>query len=691
VIPAAAALLLAAAPVRAQGSGEPLWNDARALALVERAIARRTAQLADTGLADYRALAHGYLTFLAQVGEGFPDPPTVVRADELAVEVYWRAPNQSKQRVIGRRDTLLLPTDIVYHRDHLAIVQNNFPAVIRLGDGDEVRDVPHPLSGPGRAVYDYAVGDSLTIASGDRTWDVVMVRVRPRNERAAAAVGAVYLDRETASVVRMTFGFTRAALLDKQLEDVAIVLDNGLVDARFWLPRRQEIEIRRAGEWLDFPARGIIRGRWEICCVQANVGVPAALFAGPEIVFAPAEEQRAYAFPGRVLDSLPAESRAAGSAETRRIHEEARRLVRAEALERTRRASLGATRVSDLVRVNRVEGVAVGAGTVLRLGHGLTLGGGARFGGADHALKHRASLGWQDARGTAISLLAFDDFRAAADEPEASGVRNSITTQELGEDFSDDYRVKGLAVRLSWGAPEGTRWSVSAERIREDSLAVHARAPRGSFRPAFPAEALTATRVVLGASATRQRAPAGALLRFDVAAFAADARVDEGPRAGRRHSYGRVGIVLDAERPAGAGRLVLHTTAAATAGASPPRQALAWFGGPVTGPGYEVHSLRSMAGVTQRVEWRIRVASVGVPLGRFGTVATPIGLAPFVQGVWTDAAGGGSQPRSGWHPSAGVGVLSVFDLVRLDVARGLGDGGRWAWNVDLGRFLWRIL
>ena len=49
------------------------WNDPRARALVERATARRAAQLADTGLADYRATAHGYLTFLAQLGEGFPD------------------------------------------------------------------------------------------------------------------------------------------------------------------------------------------------------------------------------------------------------------------------------------------------------------------------------------------------------------------------------------------------------------------------------------------------------------------------------------------------------------------------------------------------------------------------------------------------------------------------------------------
>ena len=65
--------------------------------------------------------------------------------------MYWRAPDSSKQVIVGRRDTLLFPSDMRYHRDHLGIVQNNFPNVIRLGEGDEVKDVPHPLSAGGLA------------------------------------------------------------------------------------------------------------------------------------------------------------------------------------------------------------------------------------------------------------------------------------------------------------------------------------------------------------------------------------------------------------------------------------------------------------------------------------------------------------------------------------------------------------
>src|SRR3954471_1611954 len=189
------------------------WNDARTRALVEQATQRRALQIADTALATYHAAAHGYLTFLAQVGEGFTEPPKIVKADELALEVYWRAPNLSKQLIAGRRDTLLLPTDINYHRDHLGIVQNNFPAIIRLGDGDEVRDVPHPLSTQGLAAYDFAITDSLPLNLPGRTIILYEVKVRPREDRQPRIIGAVYIDRDDAQVVRMAFNFTRAAFL----------------------------------------------------------------------------------------------------------------------------------------------------------------------------------------------------------------------------------------------------------------------------------------------------------------------------------------------------------------------------------------------------------------------------------------------------------------------------------------------
>src|SRR5688572_7770488 len=457
--------------VLAQRASAQQWNDPRTRALVERATERRARQLADTALVDYKASAHGYLTFLAQFGEGFTEPPKIVKADELGLEVYWRSPDLSKQRIMGRRDTLLLPTDINYHRDHLGIVQNNFPSIIRLGDGDEVHDVPHPLSADGLEQYDYAIRDSLQIRLGPRTLDVYEVRVRPKNDREPRAVGAVYIDRESSEVVRMAFSFTRAALKDKDLEDVSVVLENGLIDGRFWLPRRQEIEIRRTGSWLDYPARGIIRGRWEICCYEVNRGIPAEYFTGPEIVLATRaeREQNPYPFVGRLLDSLPPDVRAVSDEDVRKVQEEARALVRAQALARARSLSLSARGLSDVARFTRVEGLALGSGLLQRLGNGFSVSASGRYGFSDHEPKGRGALEYRTGAGSSITISAERLYRDASEEPETSLIRNTVAAQEFGSDYTQPYDVRRFSLG---GTLARGRWRSSLELAyeRHDAL-----------------------------------------------------------------------------------------------------------------------------------------------------------------------------------------------------------------------------
>src|SRR5688500_11496294 len=108
-LPVAVAAFLIAVAASPTVMSAQQWNDPRALALVRLATDRRAQQLADSGLVDYQATAHGYLAFLIQMGEGFREPPQVVKADELALQVYWKSPNRSKQRIVGRRDTTLFP------------------------------------------------------------------------------------------------------------------------------------------------------------------------------------------------------------------------------------------------------------------------------------------------------------------------------------------------------------------------------------------------------------------------------------------------------------------------------------------------------------------------------------------------------------------------------------------------------
>jgi len=181
------ALTLAAAPLGALAAQE--WNSDAALALARRAIERRDRTASDTMLRDYKAQAHGFLFFLGQFGEGLSEPPRLVKADQLELEVYWKAPQLSKQRIVGWRDRAELPTDINYHRDHLGIVQNNFGRVVRLGEGDEVRDVPHPLAPGGTELYDFALGDTVTLTLPQRAVRVVALRVRPKTSTSRGSSG----------------------------------------------------------------------------------------------------------------------------------------------------------------------------------------------------------------------------------------------------------------------------------------------------------------------------------------------------------------------------------------------------------------------------------------------------------------------------------------------------------------------
>src|SRR5256886_16217988 len=106
-------------------SAQQTWNDHRTRELVEHATARRASQIADTALADYKATAHGYVTFLAQFGEGFPEPPKIVKADELGLEVYWRAAALSKKRLKGRRGKPLLSPPHQHPRRHPRTLHKN--------------------------------------------------------------------------------------------------------------------------------------------------------------------------------------------------------------------------------------------------------------------------------------------------------------------------------------------------------------------------------------------------------------------------------------------------------------------------------------------------------------------------------------------------------------------------------------
>ena len=676
LLPLICGLAVLAAPLAGQD-----WNSDAALAVARRATLRRESTASDTSLRDYKAQAHGFVFFLGQFGEGLTEPPRLVKADQLELEVYWKAPGLSKQRIVGWRDRAELPTDMNYHRDHLGIVQNNFGRVIRLGEGDEVRDVPHPLAPGGTEVYDFALGDTVTLVMPQRAVRVFALLVRPKDFGQPRLVGTLYLDAETADLVRWTFNFTPRAYRDPQLEDVSIVLDNALWEGRFWLPYRQEIEIRRRATWLDIPARGIIRGRWEIDGYVFNLGLVDRWFAGEEIVALPKAERDSFPWTGPLAAAIQDIAEPVRRSDLQAVRDEVGRIAGRRALSGLRAQRLGVRGVSDVLRANRVEGLAAGAGVVWRIpGDRIEVRARASYGFADGRPKGALSL----ASGHGLEVAAYREVRDVADAPVIAPFFNSIASQEFGDDYGDYHRATGVRVALRGGGGLGTRseWRIAAVRERVASLGVRATPATGRFRPNPPVRDGDFS----VASVTLRRRSEGFAVRRDLAAelTVEGGRPDGGP------GYVRVAAAGHVLVPAGDTRVLARVQAVVAGDGLPPHRAFV-LGGRGTLLGDAFRRWGGRRGAVVHLEWRAPVPFARMAAGPYARTPGTIMLAPYTAVGWVARPVPGTPWRAtpGARVTVGLAVewLGVF---RLEAGYGL-ESRRVGVAFDVTRDFWDIL
>ena len=680
-LPVRAWLLLALLAGRTPPLAGQDWNSPGAIALVQRAVDRRQAVQADSSLRSYRTRAHGFVFFLAQVGEGLAGPPRLVKADELRVEVYWEAPGRSKQVILGWRDGAFLPTDINYHRDHLGIVTNNFGDVIRIGEGDEVRDVIHPLAPRGLALYDYQLGDSLAIGTAGGSIVVRAVQVRPRSFATPLAVGTLYLDLATAELVRFRFSFTPAAYLDRQLEDISIVLENARYEGRFWLPFRQEVEIRRRTSWLDFPVRGIIRGRWEIEGYDLNRRFPPGLFAGAAIagLSAPRPSDSTWAQP--LEEAIADVAAPLNRQDMAALRVEVERIAGSRALSGLSSKRLAAGSISDVVRVNRVQGLTLGFGGTVGLGRNrMQLRPAIAYGTSDDRVTGALSL--TAGRGsTQVTAGAFRRIRDLSDLPVVAPVVNSLLSQEAGDDYGDYVLLNGAGAGLRHRLSGRTAMGIDLRVEESRSVGVSATPARGSYRPNPP----------LGSGTYRvarlelERASGGIAVRSDVQGRVA-LEAGTGPT-----DYGRA--TLEGRWLTGLGRGALLSRLYLGAGSDglPPHRSFV-LGGRGTLVGEPFRAYGGRAAALAHVEWQFEVPVPSLPLGSFATTGRLMILAPYL------SAGYAARPVPGlpWgrtdgiRPTAGLALEWFMRLLRVEAGFGLRDGG-FGVTVDINRDWWGLL
>jgi hypothetical protein len=652
------------------------WNSPDALALAERARDRRLVDRPDTGLTSYRARARGFVLFLGQIGADAP--PRLIKADQLAVEVYWQSPGQSKQIIQSWRDGRWLPTDIHYHRDHLGIVTNDFGPRIVIGGGDEVRDVPHPLSAEGRDHYDVALGDAITLTTGQSQITVRALEVRPRDPGQPGVIGTLYVDTVTAAVVRFRFGFTPASYLDPQLTDITVLLENAMLEGRWWLPVRQVIEIRRQVPWLDIPAVSIIRGRWEIGEYELNPALPPALFRGPAIGGLRHAADSTGQWDRPLGDEVIEEAPPVGADDLTRLRAEVSQVAGGQMLERIHPARLGVDGLSDLAHVNRVQGVT--------LGLGISLGTGpwrfkprAAYGFDDRHASGAAQLEWHTSGGVTTldggrSIIDFSDL------PAASRLINSFSAQEWGDDAGDYVQLD--RVGLSERYPVGLRGVLTGELALEETASVetHAVPARGVYRPNPALGAGTYGLIRLGL----RRAPAVDLTRDWSAEFGYEGGV--GPAG-----YSRVNLSLAGRLPAGPGTLAMSLFSGFGTSGLPGWRSFA-LGGRATLPGEDFRAWGGRTAILARVEWRFELPAPALPLGALASTGRTWTLAPFLAAGWTDGSVAGVpwQPSPEVRPVAGLAAEFFLHLLRLEAGVSLRTG-RVGVSLDFRQEWWPIL
>lgn len=686
-------------PSSAPARGDQAWRDTLADSLVRRAIDRRGVQLADSTLLSYTASAHGFLAFLAQLGEGVLIPPRVVQSEELQLSIAWWQPGRSAQRLVGRRDTTLLPADVGYYRDRYSVVLDNLPDRIRLGDGQDVRDVPHPLAARAPRIYEYAMGRALRIRIPGREIVLDEVKFRPRDAAQPAAVGSVYLDRETGAVVRLSMTFTRAAIIDKRIETLVVTLENGLVRERYWLPRRQEVEVSRGSTWFDIPARGIVRGRWEISDYTVNERVAQSTMLLPRWSAVPRDSAKAYPFTGRVIDVLPPEIQIASSEDVVHARVQAETAIRSALLSRPTTASVTGRGLSDLARFSRTEGLALGIGASHRSSIGVQVGGRVRYGFGDEQVKGQLAIGLVPAFGRTplIQLFAEREYRDLA-FAERAGVTNSLGAALFGSDYTTQVDTRAMGVLWRRRPTSAFTWRLAYEH--EVPLSVQARSVWGRFTPTLAAWDIAGVRAEMQGTggwvgADVRGARGYWSLQMSAGAFTGTGNPSlTDPFAMQpllKPLVARAQGLVQITKPLGGDRaLFVQTFVGVAGGRDLPPQWLIFAGGPWSAPGADFHAFASRAMLSQRVEFRQPIPAPSIPLKRWGKSPPHVTLAPFVQLLAT-AGGIPDRPTAAaLRGSAGMGVLMFYDLVRADVARGFRDG-QWRFNIDIDRGFWGIL
>ena len=666
------------------------WNDPEALELVRRGREARTRVITDGTLESYQALTEGHIYFFIDPEEG---DRSLIRVDQVAVELFWEAPDHVRQRLVGERSETRLPVrDFRYYLDRLTLVQYGFGDEIEVGQGMDVSGVPHPLAplpggDPDRERYDYRIGDSVSVhLPGDpEPLRVIEVQVRPRDPDAPGILGSIHLDRESADLIRMAFTFTPASYVDPRTDRIAVELDYGRWEGEYWLPYTQRIEVRREVPELDLGVGTVIRAVLRVGDYELNVPLPQEIRFAPAISTLPEEELRAFDFTGGLLSRIEEDGLAdvATRADPRELRVEAAELLRNRPPTGLSPLRFHLPSASSALAYDRTRGMSVGGGLSLRpRGAAVArLTGGWDFG--PQRPRSSLHLSGMAVRGWAVEVEGrWNGQHDLGVVPGMAGLLGTFGAAGLGEDYRDPYRVRALSLQVARPVPGGGEIRLGAGIEDHGSEALQRpTAPWNSDRAFRPVLSVREGTFAMGRVEWRDRGrdlPGNGRLRL-----ATDLRLLAGDDA----MGGRAALTtaLRWSDPAGRREIESTTRAGSLFGEALP-QHHRLLGGRGSVPGHPVHSMVGGRTLLHSLEGAI---DLGSPLVR---------LRGGIHAGWAD----GDRPTEwieaelipdGGGTRAGItlGTGLLFDLLRIEGARGIGLGGEWQLLLSIDPRWWDYL
>ncbi len=718
------------------------FEDARARSLLGRARDARLRQ--DSTLLSYDAKTYQR----ASVGMGIKafGRERLLMRHENSARVRWRRGEGAVIDVTGARSAI----PIVFGSGVTAEVDGTssipyfpgrddlwFGAEAVEADRDEVWLV-HPIASGAEAYYRYATGDSVSFRLPDgSTVRLIELRVRPREPSWRLGVGSLWFDASTAQLVRAVYrlavpiDFWEIIRAEGEEEEIpaaaralmqpmtgslnSLIVEHGLHEGRFWLPRAQMAEGEAQVGFMRIPVR--IEERFEYLSVNGTLDTLPEI---PDILH------------HRSLDSLRADSLGLGgderrewmreqSRERREVYEHAcdggakertnaynrhngivpvlvrvpcdtfalmrspelppsifdsnEELFTKQDMEQVQdmlgfnaQAGFGPRRPTffygparNLLRYNRVEGLSAGLGMRQELGEGLALEARAQLGVADWAPNGELSLERSDGART-VRVGGYRRLVAANDWGTPLAFGASLNALLFGRDEGFYYRTLGAELVASGTRDARFEWRLFAERHDAAERETHfslAHALHGlEFADNISAD--EGALVGMGARLTRS-------LGLDPRGFRlfGDLRLEG---ASGDFTFLRGALDLTLSRAITDGLAGALTVSGGSSTGELPVQRMFFLGGTQTvrgqTPGTNVGNAYWMA----RAE-----------LGTNFLAARPV---VFYDVGW---AGDRGDWRTPGRPMSGAGIGASFldGLLRLDLARGIQPRERWTMNFYL--------